>query len=1079
MTNLIIVESIAEAQEKCAEIVEVFGSIKISLSLLYQWRDLKQEEGVIYTQELIPAQVLDVDELETGEWEVVWQLIEEQVRATAELNREKSALSFERVVRIRLFWIAFQDGGTRSRNDARGVDNTTGEVANNAADEEENNENRSGSEVELSRVLFVHLLYISSRIARKQSLPRNRKIAKRALEQFIATHNLESIGDAVANESNISELCANLSDISVLVYNSRCNIIKEHDVAHNSFRALLYWNGSRMGVIRNLQRFLNKRDVVGEFCAECRRIHVVGVGCDNRNVRLGEFKTPVNRDDQEICLTFYCDFEAICPLNREQIACCYSLITCVDDEKPSIKEVLVAKPSSIADDKEAEKVLVTSLFQEVEKKIHEFHGWNGEPTKIHTRCTWCVNTKFCILYRRVLANEDRPLYDRVCTHCLAQFSMYYEPIIFFHNFSKYDICFILRHLAHNYKLAIAGKSTELIYNITCKRLEAGIAFKIRDSLHYISGSIAAFSKQINNNEWNEFEGYLSYYYELFDGMKGEFAYEWLQKRCQLYEEFPNEDEIQRNRLSGQEVNLQELRRTCDRFGLQNVGEYLVKYCTVDVIILMFYFRRFRRSMFKEFKVDIAQFYSISSVSWYLATREKTLGIPTSTEDYLSLTANIRGGVSQPALRAAELGIDGVKHIKMLDVNALYSWCMTQELPFMHKETLMIFHHDDEVNWEDVLLNEIPANETWLCCVDLEYPWEIQTQKVHFQFPLAPHHYKNRLCTTFLEKEQYLVLDDLLKFYLQKGLKITKWYSIQKWIRKAIFKDFIVQNITARNQATDPTIRNARKVTNNSLYGKTCENVFRYKQFVIDKIQTEPEANGSINAHARNWLNFTVLDEEYAVAEIRKTEVLLSKPVQLGFAILEFAKLRMYQFWHLLVEVFGEAVNLLYTDTDSLLLAFTCTEDPFIIMRAHNELATFVDLPTGQDGVELPPSKELGLFSDELHHQRKIVGYIGLKAKSYILEFECGEVKKRTKGIRAAALYNKRPLNYRDFEDALLDSEEKRVEEYSLRKKNYRVRLVASDKKALSNHDAKHQYIAGNIIEAIPWGFDLSRITTNY
>lgn len=1077
--------TLEEAREHCEELLDGFDSIKIALGLLFEWKAVGVDEKFVYTQETLPAFVLDKEEIETGEWEKTWDQIYEQVDKTTEFIKIVSNLIFQRIIRVKLNWFQYQivRAANNINDERRGVllesrrannISANNEVSNN---EENSNENQpevtaETSSVLLNRMLFIHLLYICYRIENKLNIPRNRKFTKRVIEQFTTKFNLDRLVNSVANLSNIANLCADIHDISIIVYNKRNNIIFEHLVEDCEFTANLYWNETKMLVIKNIATFLNKTSPIGTFCAHCKRIHQDMSACENRNIELGVFERPFNRDGQEVSLTMYCDIEAICPVDQRQYACCYSLITSIDGETISIDEQMIAREDEIESDLDAETELMATLFKTIEVKMSQFFGWGDsglQPNWFFTRCEWCNFERFCCNLRPVVKNYAGKKFENICKVCIGNNKTKFEPVIFFHNFSKYDICFVLRYLAQNYKLVIAGKSTELIYNISSRKTGDLFGFKLRDSMHFVSGSIYEFSKEIPQEKWDTEE--LAEYYSLFEGMKGDFAYEWLQNRRQLFEAFPDDDTVQRNKLSGKEIKLSDLAEHCRRFDLQTVGEYLQKYCTVDVIVLMFYFDAFRAGMFNEFNIDIAQFYSISSVSWYIAMRnESECQVPKSVEDYLLIRDNIRGGVSQCVLRAAEIGKENIKSIKMLDVNALYSWCMTQDLPVVHIETITILR-DDPRNWFE-LLNMKEKDETWLCCVDLEYPEDLHLLHEHFAFPLAPHRYNNRLCTTFFEKLNYLVLDELLIYYLNKGLKITRWHSVQIWRKKAIFKDFVEQNILARNSTEDPIIKNARKITNNFLYGKTCENVFKYKQFVVDKIESEENENGTINMHTKNWLNFTILDSEYAVAEVRKEKIILNKPVQLGFAILEFAKLRIYEFWAALCEVFGEDVYLLYTDTDSLLLGFI-VDDPFEIIRNHEATKKFVDLPIDALGQEMPPLKTIGLFSDELHN-RTIKAYIGLKAKSYIIDFEDGDSKKRMKGIRRSALYRNRPLEYIDFYEALFNSEEKTVYEYSLRKKTFTVKLIGTNKKALSNYDAKHQYTE-NLVEAVPWGFDLNRL----
>nr|QKT21495.1 DNA polymerase B [Vesanto virus] len=1060
--------NIEEAQGKCIEILRQVASIKISVGFIFEWHSVQDDKKVI-TQESMPAVSLDEESIGTGEWDRTWSLLEEQVAAISERNTVVSGLTFVQILEVKLNWIAYQERSTRSIKEARGV--VRNGQGDRVADSRMVAGEEAGSRVEnrVGGTPFVHQLFHSYRYSRGESVSSIRRMGEN-LGRFISRFSLRDIATSVANLSNITKLCGSVHGISIFVYNRRANIIFRKEVENATFTCNMYWNGERMLVINNLARFMGIQKQIGVYCHKCNRVHVKGVACEMQKIELGLYEQPVNKDGETVELNMYCDIEAMCPERGAQEACCFSLVA-QNGANITIVEEMIKNSEQIESTEEASNELMRRLFVEVEQIIGKYFGWSGDgstPITSYTDCTWCGQMRSCVQMRQVVVSRgEEAVLQQVCHSCYKSYKInrLYQPVIYFHNFSKYDICFVIRHLVREYRLGLAGKSTELVYNITCseKKRRKQIGFRIRDSLHFVQGSVRIFAQQVSEQMWRSFDA-AGPYYDLFMGSKGDFPYEWLQDRHQLFEQFPDNHEPQRNKLSGQIVSLAALRTFCQEKQINSAGEYLQKYCTVDVLILLLYFDNYRRTMLAEYNVDISLFYSISAVSWYLAMRnEAACQIPTSSEDYLSIRDNIRGGVAQAIKRYVQVG-EG-ECVKMLDVNALYSWCMTQALPTKHIASIQIAD-DDTTDWMQKMCSK-EDGETWLCLVDLEYPARLHDVHMHFFLPLAPHHFNNRLCTTFLPKTKYLVLDKLLLFYVQQGLLVTRWHSIQRWSNRTIFKQFVEDNINARNTSHDPTIKNVRKVTNNALYGKTCENVFRYKQFVIDKFERQPNANGQINAQARNWLNFSLIDTEFVVAEIARDQVLLNKPIQLGFTILELAKLRIYEFWLRVCRVFNTDVELLYTDTDSLLLYFK-HPDPFTILRTDPETAPFVDLPVSSTMQDLPPLKTTGLFSDELYGKR-VKAYVGLRAKSYVVQFDDESEKRRTKGVRPSALHNNQPLNFELFYESLFSDTVVAVEEFSIHKKNYRVRVEGGPRKALSNYDAKHYY-AEDIVMGFPWGY---------
>ena len=61
-------------------------------------------------------------------------------------------------------------------------------------------------------------------------------------------------------------------------------------------------------------------------------------------------------------------------------------------------------------------------------------------------------------------------------------------------------------------------------------------------------------------------------------------------------------------------------------------------------------------------------------------------------------------------------------------------------------------------------------------------------------------------------------------------------------------------------------------------------------------------------------------EKLLAIEMKKTEVLMNKPVCLGLSILELSKILMYEFWYDYVKPkHGEKVKLCYMDTGSFII----------------------------------------------------------------------------------------------------------------------------------------------------------------
>ena len=170
-----------------------------------------------------------------------------------------------------------------------------------------------------------------------------------------------------------------------------------------------------------------------------------------------------------------------------------------------------------------------------------------------------------------------------------------------------------------------------------------------------------------------------------------------------------------------------------------------------------------------------------------------------------------------------------------------------------------------------------------------------------------------------------------------------------------------------------------KLMNNSVYGKTMENVRKHRDIKLvttdkkrSKLVSEP------NYHTMNYIS-----ENLSIIEMKRTKVKMNKPIYLGLSILKISKLLMYEFWYdYMKPKYDDKVKLCYIDTDSFIMSIK-TKDFYkdIADDIENRFDTSnyeVDrpLPTGKN------KKVLGLMKDELGG-RIIREFVALRPKIHI------------------------------------------------------------------------------------------------
>ena len=107
-----------------------------------------------------------------------------------------------------------------------------------------------------------------------------------------------------------------------------------------------------------------------------------------------------------------------------------------------------------------------------------------------------------------------------------------------------------------------------------------------------------------------------------------------------------------------------------------------------------------------------------------------------------------------------------------------------------------------------------------------------------------------------------------------------------------------------------------KLMNNAVFGKTMENVRKHRN--IKLLTKEMRRNYLVSEP--DYHTTKVFTENLLAIEMRKTQVLMNKPVYLGLSILDLSKTVMYEFWYDYVKPkYDENAKLCYMDTDSFIV----------------------------------------------------------------------------------------------------------------------------------------------------------------
>ena len=152
------------------------------------------------------------------------------------------------------------------------------------------------------------------------------------------------------------------------------------------------------------------------------------------------------------------------------------------------------------------------------------------------------------------------------------------------------------------------------------------------------------------------------------------------------------------------------------------------------------------------------------------------------------------------------------------------------------------------------------------------------------------------------------------------------------------KPYIDFNTERRKEATNGADKNLFKLLNNSVYGKTMENM--RKRFKIRKTTNEKDFLKYVSRPT--YIGYRKFGKNLVAIHEKKELLTLNKPIYVGNAILELSKLAMYKFYYDFVKKKCKNRKLLFTNTDSLCIE--TEEDFYEIMYENKELFDLSNFP---------------------------------------------------------------------------------------------------------------------------------------
>ena len=354
----------------------------------------------------------------------------------------------------------------------------------------------------------------------------------------------------------------------------------------------------------------------------------------------------------------------------------------------------------------------------------------------------------------------------------------------------------------------------------------------------------------------------------------------------------------------------------------------------------------------------------------------------------------------------------------LDANNLYGWAMSQYLP----TGIFKWMTDKEISKIDLGKYKKDGKKGLIPEVDLEYPQELRN--LHNNYPVAPKKVKvsndmlsgyckkiaekykisiglvSKLIPTLRDKKEYVLYYRNLQLYLDLGLKIKKFHQVLKFNQSPWLKQYIDFNTEKRRHAKNSFEKDFFKLMNNSVFGKTMENLRKR----VDVRLVTDDKKLDILTSKPTFISSKIFNENLMAVHKVKETLTLNRPAYVGMCILDLSKMLMYDFhYNYIKKMYDNRASLLFTDTNSLTYEIEA-EDVYKDFWNNKEIFDKSDYLENSQYHCNPRKKVIRKFKDEVCGV-PITEFVGLKPKmySYVKDNEKGG--RTAKGIKKNVIKN--------------------------------------------------------------------------
>ena len=284
--------------------------------------------------------------------------------------------------------------------------------------------------------------------------------------------------------------------------------------------------------------------------------------------------------------------------------------------------------------------------------------------------------------------------------------------------------------------------------------------------------------------------------------------------------------------------------------------------------------------------------------------------------------------------------------------------------------------------------------------------------------------------------------------LKHGLVLEHIHRVIEFKKSAWMKEYIDFNTKLRTTAANDFEKDFYKLMNNSVFGKTMENIRKHRNI---KLVTNRGAylKAVMKPNFKSGVRFS---SNIMGCKMGKIKVVMNKPVYLGQAILDLSKIVMYEFHYDYIKrkCNDDKLTICYMDLDSLI--YSIEMDDFYKDIADDVKDRF-DASSNNSSRPLPVGlnkKVIGLMKDELGGEI-MTEFVTLRSKMYA--YKMGSTKsKKCKGIKKCVV--RAMISFEDFKACLFSGGPSYRSQLMLRSSKREVRKLEVNKLVLSRDDDK-------------------------